>query len=127
MVREPSKFRESWWYADIQPSYTMDQAVLFHLRSLIDPIKDPNLYKQYIAALGRFGLVSRLNLEWKQLKLNDNFDMSSSQDILLEIMSAFRTSNAIDKRAASFDIDTRYNKNKRHGSCDHDFKASITI
>ncbi|CAN6651771.1 hypothetical protein TRVA0_025S01222 [Trichomonascus vanleenenianus] len=97
-VAREKKTVGSWWLANnlANEEYSLDQAVLFHLRTMIDSKSDIHAYQRYIAALGRLALTDRLASEWTKL-VEHGLTVETPQDVVLEFISAYKTAERSDR------------------------------
>lgn len=73
-----------------------DESILFHLRSQLDPLKNPKEYSQYLSALGRCSRSDLILYEWQKLAplINENVNDSHFQDVVMTLLAAFKTADS---------------------------------
>jgi hypothetical protein len=96
-----------------------DQAILYHLRTMIDPVADQTMFQKYIASLGRCSRSDRLYWEWNQFLNNDLHDWSASPDLILEFISAYRAADSLDQglMVVGSILDLAENSEKHYKPC----------
>ncbi|VVT55870.1 uncharacterized protein SAPINGB_P004779 [Magnusiomyces paraingens] len=103
-----------------------DEAILFHLRSNIDPFVDSKVYIKYLSALGRCLRVDLLSHEWESIILppminNNDIEHAYYPDIVISLLSAFKTANSIPSALVVLDSllqsSTRSMATYRHAIC----------
>lgn len=83
-----------------------DEAILFHLRGQLDPLKDTKEYSQYLAALGRCKRTDLIVYEWQKLEplicgategtaSINSLDNAHFQDAIMALLAAFKTANSV--------------------------------
>lgn len=103
-VAQEKKSSPSLWV--VQDSILLDgardQAILYHLRTMVDPIVDTDAFKKYIGALGRCGRSDRIYWEWQEFH-GRSPEWVQSQDVVLEFISAYAASNEVSQGLAVID------------------------
>lgn len=109
MSLEKRKSSSLWIINDaIIADSARDDAILFHLRSHINPFDDSKVYIQYLSALGRCLRVDLLSHEWDTIisplmNSSNGIEHAYFPDFVISLLAAFKTANSTNNALSVLD------------------------